>query len=142
MVFIITAILFIPSYNDNIFHIKSKVFAFVAQYPLGKSMYFTWLEDELSNEIITALFIISGIILAFSKEKLEDEFIQSIRLKSLLYSTYFTYIMTLIAVFFTYGVPFLSIVTLLIFIHLIVLIIFYYMRLFIYKKQFSYENED
>ena len=144
IVFIISAILFIPSYSyeNELFSVHATVFSFIAEYPFGETMYFTWLNDEISNEIITTLYIISGIILAFSKEKIEDEFIQTIRFKSLVQSTYFTYVITLICVFFTYGVPFFSVVTLLIFVNLIFLNIIYYTKLYIYKKQFSHENED
>ena len=76
------------------------------------------------------------------KEKIEDEFILSIRFKSLVQATYFTYTMTLFFVLFTYGLSFMSLISLLIFLHLILLNFFYYTKLFIYKKQFSYENED
>ncbi|MDO5636060.1 MAG: hypothetical protein Q4G18_02260 [Myroides sp.] len=144
LLFLISAILFIPSYSyeNELFSINATVFSFIAEYPFGETMYFTWLNDEISNEIITTLYIVSGIILAFSKEKIEDEFIQSIRFKALVQSTYFTYAITLICVFFTYGIPFFSVVTLLIFVNLLILNTFYYTKLFIYKKQFSYENED
>lgn len=142
VLFIISIALFFPSYNDNIFGIKGKVLALISQYPFGETMYFHFGEDELSDELVTSLFIISGIILAFSKEKIEDEFIQTIRFRALVQTTYFTYGLTLMSVFFTYGVPYLSIVTLLIFTHLVLLNIIYYTKLYIYKKQFSHENED
>ena len=142
VIFIISSILFIPSYQDNFFDISTTVFSFSAEYPFGQPMYFTTLNDEISSEIVTTFFLISGIILAFSKEKIEDEFILSIRFKSLVQATYFTYTMTLFFVLFTYGLSFMSLISLLIFLHLILLNFFYYSKLFIYKKQFSYENED
>ena len=89
LLFLTSAILFIPSYSyeNELFSIYATVFSFIAEYPFGETMYFTSLNDEISNEIITTLYIISGIILAFSKEKIEDEFIQTIRFKALVQST-------------------------------------------------------
>lgn len=142
VLFVLSTIFFIPSFEDNLFNISGTVFSIASQYPFGKTSYFTFLSDELSSEIVTGLFVISGIILAFSKEKIEDEFIQSIRFRSLVNATFFTYSMTLLCIFFIYGLSFLSIVTSLIFIHLIILNIFYYTKLFIYKKRFSHENEN
>jgi len=142
IIFVFSTIFFLPSFEDDLFNISGTVFSVASQYPFGKTSFFTFLHDELSSEIVTSLFVISGIVLAFSKEKIEDEFIQSMRFRSLMNATFFTYSMTLLSIFFIYGISFLSIVTSLIFIHLIVLNIFYYTKLFIYKKQFSHENED
>ncbi len=85
---------------------------------------------------------ISGIILAFSKEKIEDEMITSIRLKSLVYTTYFIFSLLILGEIFIYGLPFLNVIMGFLYFFVILANLFYYTKLFIYKKQFSYENED
>jgi hypothetical protein len=53
------------------------------------------------------LIILSGLVVAFSKEKLEDELISSIRLKSLVWATYVNYGVLLLAFIFVYDLSFL-----------------------------------
>lgn len=100
------------------------------------------IKNDVTGELTELMFYIGGIILFFSKEKIEDEIISYIRLKSLVYSTYFAFTLLILNQIFVYG--FSAMFVDIFFYHgfLIFLNIFYYTKLFIYKKQFSYENED
>jgi FlaA1/EpsC-like NDP-sugar epimerase len=49
------------------------------------------LESNYTRTIVGVLFIIAAILVAFSKEKHEDEFISKIRLESLVWATYINY---------------------------------------------------
>lgn len=62
--------------------------------------------NNILNEIVGVLVIISSLIVAFSKEKQEDELIAKIRLESLVWSVYVNYIVLLLALIFIYDFSF------------------------------------
>nr|WP_298006195.1 hypothetical protein [uncultured Flavobacterium sp.] len=111
-------------------------------FPKGWGTYFGFEKQNIYNEILDCSFFISGIILAFSKEKIEDEMITFIRLKSLVYTTYFIFSLLILGEIFIYGLSFLNVIMGFLYFFVILANLFYYTKLFIYKKQFSYENED
>ena len=45
-----------------------------------------WTKNDLGDELFTLIVIISGLVNAFCKEKIEDELISKIRLESLVVS--------------------------------------------------------
>ena len=125
--------------------INTKVFALANDYILeGENLdkYLIIITDNIYNEILDITFFISGILLAFTKEKTEDEMISLLRYQSLTNSTYFTFGMLILAEVFIYGGSFIPVIVFFFYGFLIFLNIFYYTKLYIYKKQFSYENED
>ena len=63
-------------------------------------------ENNILNEILGVLVIISAIMIAFSKESDEDEFIANIRLKSLVWATYWNYGILLLAFLLVYNFSF------------------------------------
>ena len=73
---------------------------------IGENKLAEIVTNNVLNEILGALVIVSGLIVAFSKEKEEDEFIASIRLRSLVWATYFNYFVLLFAVLFIYELSF------------------------------------
>ncbi|MCH8902305.1 MAG: hypothetical protein IIA45_00075 [Bacteroidetes bacterium] len=83
----------------NIFAIHSDEF-------MGDSGWFMVIKNDLSDELAGVFFIIGGIIVAFSKEKNEDEYIAKIRLDSLLWATYLNYVLLVLAFIFIYGISF------------------------------------
>ncbi|GAA5222438.1 hypothetical protein [Membranihabitans marinus] len=64
------------------------------------------LTNNILNEIMAVLVIVSGLLVAFSKEKYEDEYIAKIRLESLVWATYVNYGILLLAVIFVYDFSF------------------------------------
>jgi len=66
-------------------------------------------KDNILNEILGVILIVSSILLAFSKEKIEDEFISKIRLESLAWAVYLNYAVLLFSFLFLYGFSFLLI---------------------------------
>ena len=104
--------------------------------------YSVIIENDISGEIIACMFFIGGIVLAFSKERIEDEMISYLRLKSLVYATYFSFSILILNQLLIYGFSALYIPIFFYNAFLLFLNIFYYTKLFIYKKQFSHENED
>jgi hypothetical protein len=83
-----------------------------------------WIENGILDELITVVLIISGIIHSFSKEKMEDEYISSIRLQALTWSIYVNYSLVLIATLTIFGIDYLHVMI----IHLFSLIILFNIR--------------
>jgi hypothetical protein len=71
--------------------------------------YFTVTGANLTNTIIGVLFIIGALLVGFTKEKNEDEYISEIRLSSLLWAVFVNYSLLLIAFIFIYDTAFLSV---------------------------------
>jgi len=76
---------------------------------LGDNKSFGFIRTNITNTLVGSLFIIGGIIVGFSKEKNEDEFISNLRLSSLLWAVFVNYILLLLALIFIYGPAFLNI---------------------------------
>lgn len=144
VIFIIYLLLIILQYSGIKTEINTTVFAFVSDTftETSYNTYFGFVKEDIYNEILDCSFFISGIILAFSKEKIEDEMITLIRLKSLVYTTYFIFSLLILGEIFIYGFSFLNVIMGFLYFFVILANLFYYTKLFIYKKQFSYENED
>lgn len=89
--------------------IHAKTFAFYNDEILGKSQFFSFIDTNITNTIVGALFIIGGLLVSFSKEKNEDEYIANIRQSSLLWAVLVNYILLLFSFVFIYGTAFLNV---------------------------------
>lgn len=74
---------------------------------MGDQLVFSMAETNVLNEIIGVVLIVSGLMVAFSKEKNEDEFISKLRLESLVWATYVNYAVLLFSMLFVFGISFL-----------------------------------
>ncbi|MCK0180631.1 hypothetical protein MWU50_15130 [Flavobacteriaceae bacterium S0862] len=72
----------------------------------GKSAFYNIVGNSLVDEIIVLLIIFGGLIVGFSKEKIEDEFIFKLRNDSLVWAIIFNYLVLIITVLFVYGLSF------------------------------------
>lgn len=86
------------------FHVKTFVIANDATFNQNK--YFKISDVNFTNTFVGSLFIIGALLVSFSKEKNEDEYINELRLSSLLWAVLVSYILLLIAFLFVYGTPF------------------------------------
>jgi hypothetical protein len=84
-------------------------------------------EIELIPNLISVLLLVGGMLVVFSKEKKEDEFINQIRLHSLQFSVFINYTLLLLCIFFIHGFLFLD-----------VMIYNMYTVIFIYIMRFHY----
>jgi hypothetical protein len=82
------------------------VFAIALDTFMGKTRWFTVTENNILDEIITALIVAGGIFVAFSRQKSEDEFISQIRLESLVWATYVNYAILIFTALFIYDMTF------------------------------------
>lgn len=94
--------------------------------------------ENYFNEFIGASFIISGLFVAFSREKDEDEYISKLRLESLVWAMYLNYILLFIALFVFYELNFLIVMSLAIFTVLLIFILRFSWQL----RQFRFSNYD
>ena len=87
----------------------ANVFAIANDGNEGHYRYFFIRNTNITNTVIGSLFIIGAILVGFSKEKNEDEYIANIRLSSLLWAVWISYILLLVAFLLVYGTPFLDV---------------------------------
>lgn len=87
-------------------------------FPLGEKLTFlrspTWLDTfpgQYTDEVIAAGLIIGMLLIAFSREKNEDEYINKIRLESLQISVLINYLLLIICILVVYDVEFLAVMT-------------------------------
>ena len=73
---------------------------------MGEKFVFGMTENNILNEIVGVVLILSFLMVAFSKEKQEDELIAKIRLDSLVWATYVNYGVLSLSMIFIYGMSF------------------------------------
>ena len=86
-------------YQADISFFDAKVFAITKSALFGDTSFFTISENNILDEIASILIIVGALLIAFSKEKIEDELISKIRLESLVCATYINYLILILAVF-------------------------------------------
>lgn len=74
---------------------------------IGERHLVGMVENNLLNEILGILVIISSLFVAFSREKVEDEYISKIRLESLVWAVFVNYGILLVAFLCIYDLSFL-----------------------------------
>jgi len=62
--------------------------------------------NNLTDEMVSIIVMVSLILIAFSEEKQEDEWVSKIRLESLQWSVYANYILLILAIIFIYDMYF------------------------------------
>jgi drug/metabolite transporter (DMT)-like permease len=82
-----------------------KIFAFSSSYLETKYMEFV--RNNMSEEF-TGFFLVAGLFLiAFSREKIENEMKNRLRLKAFFIAAYLNFLFLLVSLFFTYGFAFI-----------------------------------
>ena len=79
-------------------------------------------EIDLFQNLFGILIIIGGILVGFSKEKIEDEYISSLRLKSVFWSLIASYSIVFILFVTVFGSVFLTVMILIMFLPLVLYI--------------------
>jgi len=99
-----------------------------------------WITNNWLDELAMLTTILGGLLVAFSKEKSEDEFIGQIRFQSLMWATIVNYTILLLCVVFVYDLSFLNIMIYNMFTILFFFIIRFNWSLYRSKKQMRYEE--
>ncbi|HKK38209.1 MAG TPA: hypothetical protein VJ949_02200, partial [Cryomorphaceae bacterium] len=69
--------------------------------------FFSLMEDNFTNELIALLILIGAVLVAFSKEKVEDEFFQRLRFEAMIWALKIQSLLLLLAILFLYNFAFL-----------------------------------
>ncbi|HSF88982.1 MAG TPA: hypothetical protein VLA46_06155 [Saprospiraceae bacterium] len=95
----------------------------ISDVVVGEYGPFGLIEANITNTLVGVVFLLGALMVAFSKEQHEDEFIANLRLSSLLWSVWLNYVLLLIAFLLVYGIAFLHIMIYNMFTILIIFII-------------------
>ncbi len=97
-------------------------------------------DGTINDEIILSFVLIGLLLVAFAKEKNEDEYISFLRLKSWQWAVLISYGILLIANWSVFGLGFLSFMTYNMFTFLIVFIVKFNLSLYLLRKGGNNEN--
>jgi len=100
---------------------------------------FSIIENNILDEIIAMTIIFGGILVAFTKTKIEDEFIAIQRMESLVLATYVNYFVLALTILFIYDFSFFHVLVFNMFTLLFIFIIIFHYKLF--KLHQSQSNE-
>lgn len=137
----LVGLVFVLNFNDDeAVKFQARVFAFMNDEGFKGPFYFSWATNNILDEIAMLLFIFSGLIFAFSKEKVEDEMVAKIRLESLVWATYLNYAILTFCILFIYGLPFLNVMMY----NMFTLLVFFIIRFhwMLYKSTKFETNEE
>ncbi|ASB50238.1 hypothetical protein [Alkalitalea saponilacus] len=106
----------------------------------SKVSFFSMTKTNLFDEIVGLLLIIGALLVAFSKEKTEDELISKIRLESLVWATYINYAVLITTIIFVYDFAFLWVLKF----NMFTILIFFIIRFnwALYKSKTLLQNEE
>lgn len=96
--------------------------------------FFEVVENGFLDEFASVLIIIGGILVGFCKTKEEDEYIQQLRLSSLVWAVYVNYAILLLAVLFVFDMPFFEVMVWNMFTTLMFFIIRFHIALYQSKR--------
>lgn len=131
---------YIVNYDIEPAFLDLKVPALFMEEIMGRNIIFGITENNILNEIVAVILIISGLMVAFSKEKQEDELIVKLRLESLVWATYVNYAILLVSLIFVYGISFLWVMIFNMFTILLFFIIRFNWQVRKLNKSLSYEE--
>ncbi len=89
--------------------LEAKVFAIISDRSLSDREYFRFMDTNITNTLTGVLCIVGAMMVGFSREKIEDEYIAGIRLSSLLWAVGVNYLLLLLAFLFIYDSPFMDV---------------------------------
>ncbi|MBK8516686.1 MAG: hypothetical protein IPL55_10515 [Saprospiraceae bacterium] len=105
-----------------------------------KGMFFTFISGNYTQTVVGVVCLLSLIMIAFSKEKTEDEFISRTRMDSLLWATYINYFILIFCFLFFFDFEFLYIMIFNMFTILIFFIFRFNYILYQDRKTINYEK--
>lgn len=88
---------------------ETNMFAMVNGDGIGKNKYFTLAKVNLTYTLTGVLFIAGSLLIAFSREKTEDEYIMKLRLSSFQWAVLVNYLLLIFMFLFVYGIDFITV---------------------------------
>lgn len=86
--------------------INSKVFALYNDEFMGSGRHTGIISTNITNTLVGVCFILGAMMVGFSKEKKEDEYVANLRLSSLMWAVWVNYVLLLLSFIFIYGMGF------------------------------------
>jgi hypothetical protein len=121
--------------SDHDASFNAPVFAFITDEIMGKTEYFKIIQVDILPSLVGTLFIVGGLLVSFSKEPQEDEYIASVRLASMQWAVLVSYGLLLFAFMFIFGLAFLTVMQYNMFTVLILFIARFHFVLFLNSKK-------
>lgn len=90
---------------------------------------------NLTDETATIGSIIGLILIAFSKVKVEDEYVSKIRLESLQWAVYFNFVLLILATLFVHGMAYFQVIIFNMFTPLVFFIVRFYYIIFVKNSE-------
>ena len=118
--------------------LTTKVFAIADNGVFADSGFFRFNENSIGDEALLSLLMIGGVLIGFSKQKNEDEYIAQIRYESLVWATYFNFGILLLATLFIYGMYYFEVLVANVF----TLLLFFVIRFHVMLYKFNKTAED
>lgn len=111
--------------------LEIKTFAIINDVSImsDKKHYFSIIENGILDELLTILAIIGGLLIVFSKTKIEDEMVSKVRLNSLMLATYINYAFIILTTIFIYGFSYLTIIMFNLFTIIVFFIVIFHYKL-------------
>ncbi|EHQ42901.1 hypothetical protein [Myroides odoratus] len=100
----------------------------------GETSYFSIIEVNLTTTLMGSLFLVGGLLIAFSKEKIENEVIAKLRSQAFQWSFLVNYVLLLFLFLFIYGAEFYYVMVYNMFAMLILFICRFNYLLYLNKK--------
>jgi hypothetical protein len=96
---------------------------FKSDNPFGEGA--SWISNNITDELLTVIIIVSGVVHSFSREKEEDELTGSLRTEALTWSMLVNYALVLLATLLIFGLAFWHVMVF----HLFNLLVLFNLRL-------------
>ncbi len=116
---------------ESTLKINSKVFALYNDQIMGSQRHTGIISTDISNTLVGVCFILGAMMVGFSKEKKEDEYVANLRLSSLMWAVWVNYVLLLLSFIFIYGMGFFHVMIYNMFTVLIIFIGRFNIKLFI-----------
>ena len=130
---IVIGVIFSIFVSDDASWLKYKIPAFVSEN-LDGTKFFSMIEANLGFTISGILLILGGLLMAFSREKIEDEFVNHLRLKAFQYAVIINYCALFLCYLLVWNISFITVMLINLFSTLFLFIIIFQILLFKNKK--------
>jgi len=110
------------------------------EFDMGGNTWFTMAKTDFKSTIVPIFIIIGLLMIAFSKEKVEDEMIVKIREQSLIWSVLVNFIILILGILFVFGFTYLHFLSVQIFFVLLLFIAKFNVELYHFNKSVKHEE--
>ena len=102
--------LYVSEYETDFLNIKVlSIYNDDAVFNTAGKGFFKIVENGITDELTALAIIIGGLLVGFTKEKVEDEFIYKLRKDSLVWAIIFNYLVLIFAIIFVYSFTFFDV---------------------------------